>query len=294
MRTELDCLVCFQQQALTTARRGGSDEAAQERVLAAIGRLLPELDRGLSPPENAVAVYGRIAELTGVRDPFAEVKAASNRFALGLRDEIRDRIGAAADPLYAAVRYAIAGNIIDYGAQQAFDALQVLDTCLEKPLVLDAYEKFRAAVNGAKNILYLADNCGELVFDGLLIEQLQELGCLVTLAVRGEAILNDATLADVKECGLDTLCPVISNGTGCPGTPLARCGAEFRQALARADVVISKGQGNFETLDTTAVPVFFLLTVKCPVVARRITTEQGMAPGRLTGRGEMILLQGKV
>lgn len=294
MRTELDCLVCFQQQALATARRSGSDEAMQVGVLAAIGRLLPELDRGLSPPENAVAVYGKIAELTGVRDPFAGVKATSNRFALGLRDEIRDRISAAADPLDAAVRYAIAGNIIDYGAQQTFAALQVLETCLEQPLVLNAYEKFRIAVTGAKNILYLADNCGELVFDGLLIEQLQRLGCLVTLAVRGEAILNDATLADVKACGLDTLCPVISNGTGCPGTPLTRCGAELRQAYARADVVLSKGQGNFETLDATVVPVFFLLTVKCPVVARRITAEQGLAPDRLAGRGEMILLQGKV
>jgi uncharacterized protein with ATP-grasp and redox domains len=116
----------------------------------------------------------------------------------------------------------------------------------------------------------------------------------VTLAVRGEAILNDATLEDARICGLDTLCPVITNGINCPGTPLAGCSEEFRRAFARAEVIVSKGQGNYETLSAAAAPVYFLLTVKCPVVARKISAEHGLAPGRLTGRGEMILMQGKV
>lgn len=295
MRTEPDCLVCFLQQALATARLAGADEAGQERVLAEIGRLMSEVDRSLSPPENAVAVYARIAEITGVRDPFAEAKRSSNQFALGLREDIRARIRGAADPLYAALRYAIAANVIDYGTQRPFDALHALETCLEVPPALDQYEKFRAAVFGGagRQVLYLADNCGEIVFDGLLIEQLQQRGCRVTVAVRGEAILNDATLDDTMACGLDSLCPVIGNGSGCPGTPLARCGEEFVRALARADFIISKGQGNYETLSSAPVPVFFLLTVKCPVVARRITAEQGLPMGRLTGRGEMILMQGE-
>jgi hypothetical protein len=293
VRTELDCLDCFRQQALATARLAGADEAALARVVTEIGRLLPLLDRTSSPPENAVAVYGKVAEITGVADPFAEVKARSTRFALDLQDEIRAGISTAADPLYAAVRYAIAANIIDYGTQRPFDALRALRTCLDQPLVLDAYDRFRAAVNRSAgvNVLYLADNCGEIVFDGLLAEQLQAVGCQVTMAVRGKAILNDATLPDAKVCGLDTRWPVITNGTGCPGTPLAACSGVFRQAFARAEVIVSKGQGNYETLSAAACPVFFLLTVKCPVVARRLTVEQGLDPARISGRGEMILMQ---
>lgn len=292
MRTDLDCLDCFRKQAIATARLAGEVEDGQARVVTEIGRLLTELDLSVSPPENAVAVYGRIAQLTGVRDPFAEIKAASSCFALDLQEEVRARINAAGDPLYAAVRYAIAANIIDYGTQRTFDALHSLQTCLEESLVLDEYAQFREAVtSGAGNILYLADNCGELVFDGLLIEQLQSRGCQVTLAVRGEAILNDATIRDVRACGLDTLCPVIGNGTGCPGTPLANCSEEFRQAFVRAEVIVSKGQGNYETLSATTAPVYFLLTVKCPVVARHIIAQHGIDPGRLTGRGEMILMQ---
>ncbi len=293
MRTELDCLDCFRRQALATARLAGADEALQARVVAEIDRLLPLLDRAVSPPENAVAVYGKIAEITGVRDPFAEVKQASTRFALDLQDEVHARINAAGDPLYAAVRYAIAANIIDYGTQRPFDALHALRTCLDQPLALEVYGRFRAAVTrtAGVRVLYLADNCGEIVFDGLLVEQLQKLGCRVTLAVRGEAILNDATIQDARACGLATRWPVIGNGTGCPGTPLAACSEEFRQAFARAEVIVSKGQGNYETLSAAAAPIFFLLTVKCPVVARRITVEQGLDPARITGRGEMILMQ---
>ncbi|MHB8790669.1 MAG: damage-control phosphatase ARMT1 family protein [Desulfobulbaceae bacterium] len=296
MRTELDCLDCFRKQALATSRLAGADEKTQARVLTEVGRLLPLLDLTTSPPENAVAVYGKIAEITGVRDPFAEVKAAGTRLSLDLRDEVRQRISVAADPLYAAVRYAIAANIIDYGTQRPFDALRALQSCLDQPLVLDGYDRFRAAVTGSAGVkvLYLADNCGEIVFDGLLVEQLQKLGCEVTLAVRGEAILNDATLEDAGASGLADLCPVISNGTNCPGTPLAGCSEEFRRAFARAEVIVSKGQGNYETLSAVAAAIYFLLTVKCPVVARKISGEHGLAPGRLTGRGEMILMQGKV
>ncbi|MHB8808539.1 MAG: damage-control phosphatase ARMT1 family protein [Desulfobulbaceae bacterium] len=293
MRTELACLDCFRKQALATSRLAGADEKTQARVLTAIDQLLGELDLTLSPPENAVAVYGKIAEITGVRDPFAEVKAESTRFALDLQDEVRARICAAEDSLSTAVRYAIAANIIDYGTQRSFDVLRILRACLDKPLVLDEYSRFRGAVTGSAGVrvLYLADNCGEIVFDGLLIEQLQNLGCDVTLAVRGEAILNDATLADVGACGLADRCPVISNGTGCPGTPLAGCSEEFRQAFARAEVIVSKGQGNYETLSTAAERVFFLLTVKCPAVARQISVKHNIPQGVLTGRGEMILME---
>lgn len=293
MRTDIDCLGCFKQQALATARVCGLDKSMQRRVVDEIARLLPLLDCSVSPPENAVAVYGRIAEITGISDPFSEIKKKGNRFAADLKEEVRRRITATADPLYSAVRFAIAANIIDYGSQHEFDALATMETCLDQELCIDDYGAFRREVNGSSGaeVLYLADNCGEIVFDGLLIEQLQVLGCQVTLAVRGAAILNDATRNDVLDCSLDGLCRVITSGTGCPGTPLRTCGPELGEAFARADLVISKGQGNFETLSEVDGPLFFMLTVKCPVVARHIADLRGDAPETLKGKGEMILMQ---
>ena len=145
--------------------------------------------------------------------------------------------------------------------------------------------------NSSAKVLYLADNCGEIVFDGLLIRELQRQGCEVTLAVRGTPIINDATMEDVKACGMDSLCRVIDNGTGCPGTPLADCSAVFQQAFAGADIILSKGMGNFETLSEVAAPIFFLFMVKCDRVVlhlREMINEK--TPGDVK-IGDMIFMQ---
>ena len=140
-------------------------------------------------------------------------------------------------------------------------------------------------------MLYLADNCGEILFDALVIDQLQKSGCRVTMAVRGDVILNDATLADAASCGVR--CRIIDSGLACPGTPLHSCSPQLQDAFAEADVVISKGQGNFETLAESPGPIFYLLTVKCPVVGRHIAGRRGLSENVLQGRGEMILKDGR-
>ena len=293
MRTKLECMVCFMQQALSTARLSSSDPELQRLVVNATGDLLASLDLSLSPPENAVAVYKQVAELTGVVDPFQQLKRESNSFALRLRDQVRARIGNAGNPLYMAVRYAIAGNIIDYGVQHEFDALDILSKCMEKDLCIDDFELFNRAVNNSEglNILYLADNCGEIVFDGLLVEQLQQYGHTVTLVVRGDQILNDATMETAVDAGIDAICKVIPNGTSCPGTPLGACSDELQEAFVCADLIISKGQGNFETLSEVDGPVYFLLSVKCTVVARHITALRDIAVNAITGSGEFVLMK---
>ena len=293
MMTGSDCLVCFLRQTLATARLAAQDEQSHRRVVLEIGALLTGLDPAASPPENAVQVYGRIAELTGNADPFAEVKRQSTKLALQLRDRVRQQILAAGDPFYASLRFAIAANIIDYGSQLAFDAEKTLHSCLQTPLCIDDYHRLSQLLNRvpAAEVLYLADNCGEIVFDALVIEQLEKAGCRVTLAVRGGVILNDATMADAEACELS--CRVVDSGLSCPGTPINACSRELRDAFARADVIVSKGQGNFETLSETEAPLFFLLTVKCPVVGRHISDHRNRPDGTVLGRGEMILLDGR-
>lgn len=294
MRSQVECLVCFMRQALATAKVCTSDPAVHRAVVQAIGGLLPQLDFEMSPPENAVQVYGRIAAITGNRDPYKEIKEKSTAFVRELLPEVRDMIRETGDSLHSAVRFAIAANVIDYGSQYTFDARARLATCLTERLAVDDFDALKRALSASDycSVLYLADNCGEILFDALLIEQLQLLGCTVQVAVRGDVILNDATLPDAAACGLASQTSVISNGTGCPGTPLASCTRELQDAFAGADVIISKGQGNFETLSEIEGPVFYLLTVKCPVVARRISSMRGLPAEELEGCGEMILMQG--
>ncbi len=293
MQTTLDCLVCFVRQARSAGLLATESPELRRRLIDAAGRYLASVDPALSPPENAVDLYRNFSRILQDPDPFARVKQESNRFALDLRDEMAERIAAAADPLLAAIRVAIGGNIIDYAAQHVFDAEKTMATCLEREFMIDDYAVLREqlASQGEKEILYLCDNCGEIVFDGLLIRELQKQGSRVTAAVREHPIINDATLEDARTCGLDRICPVITNGTGCPGTPLVDCSAEFRHHFASADIIISKGMGNYETLSEEAAPIFFLFTVKCSEVARDLTRKKGLAPDLLTGTGEMILLR---
>ncbi|MEW6428628.1 MAG: ARMT1-like domain-containing protein [Thermodesulfobacteriota bacterium] len=287
MRTTLDCLPCFLRQAVFAAGLGNLDAGQRHALVCAVAELLPRLDMELSPPENAVAVYRLIATHLGVDDPFLQLKQQSTAGAMAMLPGLRQAVTASADPLLASLRFAIAGNIIDYGANHAFDAQQALDTCLAAPLAIDDYRDLATDLAGARTVLYLADNCGEIVLDGLFLERLA--GKEVTVAVKESPIINDATLADARASGLDRFAALISNGTGVPGTPLPRCSDSFRRLFAGADLVISKGQGNFETLSEESRPIYFLLTVKCPVVARHVSEKTGM---RIVN-GDLLLMRNR-
>jgi hypothetical protein len=295
MRTTLDCLICFMRQARSTGLLTTDDLSLQRQLIDRAGQYIEQVDTELSPPENAMGLYALFADILGNDDPFAQAKQEGNNLGLSLQAEVEQRVQAAQDPLRAAIRVAIAGNIIDYGALHEFDAVATIEQCFDREFTLDDYPVLLEALRSGPNpkVLYLCDNCGEIVFDGLLIKELKKLGCQVTAAVREAPIINDATLEDARTCGLDQLCPVISNGISCPGTPLESCSAEFQEQFQTADVIISKGMGNFETLSEVSAPIFFLFTVKCSQVALHLTARQGFAPGVVQGAGEMVLLRQK-
>ncbi len=264
MQTTSDCLSCFLKQAKHTAHICKTTSALREKIINAVTEeFFPIVDFEKSPPENAIKFYDLIASLTGCPDPYTEIKKESNRFAMSIASDVRKKIDEAPDPLSAALRFSIAGNIIDYGAQHKFDMEQIIYESLQHRLAVDHISEFYSDLQQASTILYLGDNSGEIVFDGIVIEKLRK---NVTFAVRDRAIINDALLTDAKVCGLDKICRIISNGTGCPGTPLQHCSDEFRQLFHSVDLIISKGQGNFETLSEIEAPIYFLLTIKCQVV----------------------------
>lgn len=211
-----------------------------------------------------------------------------NRMALDLVPALRARIAAHPDPREAAVRVAIGGNLLDVGAKTqiaAEDLPDHLETIWTQPLRGDLEGLFREAER-AHSILYLADNAGEIVFDKLLIEQLP--AEKITLFVRGRPVLNDATAADAEFAGLPELVPVLDNGSDAPGTILDDCSDEFRGWFDRADLVIAKGQDNYETLSEVDKNVYFLFTVKCPLVSARVGEPVGSLvakPSRRLAKG---------
>ena len=270
MHTALECIPCFLRQALEAVRFVTEDTATHERVLRDVLRAAAEMDMTQSPPAVGQWMHRHLRQLTGVVDPYRAVKDRFNKMAMEMLPELSVMVGRAADPLAMAMRFAIAGNVIDLGANGELAVDEVRQAVIEAtgaPLHGDL-DDFRQAASTASEILYLADNAGEIVFDGLLIEQLPSER--VTVAVRGGPVLNDATLADAEAASLYGLVEVIDNGSDAPGTILGDCSAEFRRRFAEADMVIAKGQGNFETLSDAGPDVYFMFKAKCPVIANHI------------------------
>lgn len=300
MKTAVDCLACYMDQALRVARISSRDESVQLEVARAVAALLPQMEMGLTPPENSVAVYAAIADITGCADPYLAVKQASNEQALALLPQLIREVDGHEQPLRSALRLAIAGNIIDYGAMRSFDVEAALERARTVPFVLDESQQLIELIGGLPPramVLYLADNCGEIVYDSLVIRELAARDLDVCVAVKERPIINDALLADALACGLDRYARLFTNGTACPGTPLAACSPEFLQEFHRADLILSKGQGNFETLSEAvgdiSAEIFFLLTVKCSVVGAHLAGLTGRSPQELPGHGEMVLFSGK-
>lgn len=292
MRMSVDCLPCYLQQALRVARLHGCDENLQLTVVNEVAKLLPKMDFGVTPPENSIKVYETISQMMGCKDLYYSQKKQANREALALLPRLREEIRRSQQPLETALRLAIGGNIIDYGTSTSFSLETAFERCRTMPPVIDhlpfLIQQVEALHEGSE-VLYLVDNCGEIVYDSLVMERLAYKGLRVTVAVKESPIINDALYDDAVEVGLDTFCTIISNGTTCPGTPLSRCSSQFLNIFNKADLIIAKGQGNFETLSMVDRDLFFLLTVKCPVVGQHLAELSGLDHGVLLGKGEMVV-----
>lgn len=270
MKTYLDCIPCIVRQSLASVRRVTDDDRIQEQILREVLLAASQLNMDQPPAAMAQRVHRRIRQLCGNEDPYRESKERFNRLALELLPAFQQRVQAATDPWDAAVRLAIAGNIMDLGVKSGLNEAQIrvsIGQSLDEPLDGSTVH-FATAVSEAKCILYLADNAGEIVFDRLLVERMPREK--LTVAVRGAPVINDATLADAETAGLTKLVRVIENGSDAPGTILADCSPTFQQAFDEADLVVSKGQGNYETLRECSKRIYFLLRVKCPVIAQDI------------------------
>ena len=288
MKSKPDCLHCSLKQALSAARAAGADEALQLETMRAAIEAMSDFCLDFSPAHNSTLAFWAAHQALGNDDPFAVQKHRYNELALQMYPRLKALVAAAEDRLAAAVKVAVAGNVIDLGilghlSGHDVDIEGTIAEVFAQGLAINDLPAFKAALQRARRVLYLGDNAGEIVFDKLLVEEIAAAGAEIVFAVKGRPILNDVTAEDAQAVGMGEVARVISTGSGEIGVPLAACSDDFRDEFAAADLIISKGQGNFESLDDVAAPIFFILKAKCEVVAAALGVRLG----------EMVLLQSR-
>ncbi|MDR2754209.1 MAG: ARMT1-like domain-containing protein [Planctomycetaceae bacterium] len=277
MPISLDCIICLTRQSLEAARLACRDELRHTAVLRRTLELVYNKGFTTIPPLIAQEVQRIVREETGNTDPYSVPKQEFNNLMLSVRELLRQKIRDSEEPLRMAIQIAIAGNSIDYAVRADWSKTMVLETieaALKQP-INGKIEPFIESIVHSRNILYLLDNCGEIVCDQLLMEELQRFQpkIAMTAVVRGAAVLNDVTWTDVYQVGLDQLVAVIDNGNDAVGTVLEQCGSEFQEKFKQADLIIAKGLANYETLieynrEILPQTVYYFFKAKCPFIAK--------------------------
>ena len=266
MRINEKCLACLVSQAVKTANMVGAEN--RDELYRKIFSNMGELDFSKTNPEIVGENFRLIKEHTGCADPYRETKQYYNRLFLERIGEYETKIHTIED----AVKYAIVANIIDFNPvhsnvdeeiKRYFSDIENLE------LTTNDTEQLVVDVQKAKSILYLGDNCGEICFDKLLIKKIKEINpqCRIYFGVRGESVVNDNTEEDAHFVGMDEVATVISNGDYSLGTVLSKTSLKFQKIYHEADVVIAKGQANYESLSEEKKNIYFLLMTKCKVIA---------------------------
>ena len=284
MKTYLECIPCFFRQLLEGARTVNASHEQQKRIIDEFSGNIPNISLNASPPEIACSAYSILRKIIGSKDPYLAIKRKSNRMALDMYCALKSNIKISRNRLLAATELAIAGNVIDFGVKNnlniGYELEQILSEKakgISKRSNIFDYRKFADALEKSKRILYIADNAGEVVFDRLLIEEIKSIypDKTVFYSVKARPIINDALIEDARQCGITGTADIISNGADAPGTIMRMCSRKFRNIFDTSDMVISKGQGNYESLSDENKPIFFLFMVKCPVVAKETGCEIG-------------------
>lgn len=282
VRLDPECIRCLLKKHLNAAPKGTPQEKNVQYMQRML-RLIADASIYEGAPVLVHAIEALQREMFGTSRDYSGEKAAFSALMLSLEEKIHAAIEAAPDPLYAAVQYAMIGNYIDSGAQEHIDEA-MLSALLEDSARFvpqaEAYAAFRSDVLDAKRMTYLTDNCGEIVMDKLLIRQMKKLNPAleVTVITRGAPVLNDATMEDALACGLDEHARVMDNGSSIAGTCLGAITPEARAVIDGADMIIAKGQANFETLRRCGKNVYYIFLCKCELYANRFCVPrlQGM------------------
>ena len=246
---------------------GKLPESISDKALAEFAETVKTLDlEDFTPPEIASIFYDVLQKHSGIDDLYAEEKQISTEFALAIYDEFASKLEKSENRFADIIKLVIAGNIIDYGADKDFTiekARSYVASALEKEIDFAQTERVREIMEQAESIFYVADNCGEVVFDRFLLNEFRD---KVTLGIRGKAVLNDVTLNEVEISQLSDF-QIVTTEDNTPGVSLRKSGEKFLHHLYNSDLVIAKGQGNYECLHTLERPICHLLCIKCDKIS---------------------------
>lgn len=272
-----DCMPCYLIQCLTALRQADINEDKQQAFLESISSELAALSAKRTPSHNSSLIIHRCYELAGVSDPYAKAKRDSNQHAMRIYDQT-DFDPTADDALLLALKLAVAGNVIDLGIQSDYDIDSNLADVMQTGFDPESLDDFEQCLRSAAGVFIVGDNSGEIAFDKALVSVLLAMGKSVIYAVKGGPVLNDATRHDAAMVGMDDLVPVVDTGNAFLGVEWDACSKEFQDTFGEADLVIAKGQANYESLEGSSqagTKTFFLLKAKCPVVADNLGVSLG-------------------
>jgi len=275
-----DCYDCITRLVRAAMDIASVDDANQVHHLRQMMAIIGKHDPSTPPPVMARKVFDYLHDALGEDDLYSQIKVESHHLAMEMYPRLKALVNQEEDSFLQALKIAGTGNIVDVAHNEAYDLWDEVVKQVSQPLLGVSNKIFKQKLVEHGSLLYLADNVGETVFDRVLIEQLE---MPVVYAVKGGPAMNDATYEDAVAAGIDQIAEVVKTGSTTPGTYLQDCSPEFQARFERAGLVLSKGQANYETLDDQGEKIFFLLRMKCPIVAREI----GYPVGRL------VLAQGK-
>jgi len=274
MNTEFRCIPCIVNSYIRLAETGVIPKSRQEEIIRRLLKFLSQVEYDQSPPVLGRKLHSLIREVLQNPDPYHQIKEHYNGMMLDLYSSFEEMVDRSPDPFDTAMRLAIAGNVIDFGSQYQFDVMDTINGVIGAKLAIDDSLHLRNDLKHAASLLYIGDNCGEIVLDKLFLESINL--PQIYFVVRGGPIINDATINDANMVGLEKVAKVITTGDDAPGAVWESSSKEFKDHFTNADIVISKGQGNLEGLiDVPHDHLYFLLVTKCDLIAERIGMRKG-------------------
>lgn len=272
MKIHRSCLPCISRQITDSSRMATDDNEQIDRIIYGTEKILQRYESYCCTPDIVSSVHKVICRITGNSDPYAQIKERDISASLALYPLLVKFLNDNGNDILYALKISATGNIIDAAINKDIDIRKILAEELDKPFAKNDIELFRKRLRNASTLLIIGDNSGETVFDKVLAE------CIsvdIIYSVRSAPVLNDVTMHEALASGLGECTRIISSGCAAPGTILSRCSGEFLEIFRNADIVISKGQGNFEALSDSEREIFFLLKAKCPVVADEFGVKTG-------------------
>ena len=278
MTIQNECIGCIIAQSRRVCEAIHADEALTAQITEYVENALQSADFTLSPPIVATPLYEQMARFAQTDDLYGEQKRHAAHQAHSYTEYLTDAIHADSDPFTALLKTAVVGNVIDLAAEVTFDLHGAITSVFDTPFAHDDSPALRDALTSAETLLYIGDNAGEHIFDALSIQHLGKLypHLKITYMVRGNPIINDVTMKEAKEAGMEDWCTLLDSGVPTPGFVYELATPEAQSAFDTADVIIAKGMGNYECMTPLRRPnICFLLKVKCSVVAASLQRQIG-------------------